>query len=166
MSENLNQTVLAKLQERFPKSVQGTNEFRGDLTLQVEKADIVRVCEFLKTDPDLAFAMVIDICGVDMYTPEDRFQVIYNLYSLKNKSYVRLKVPVDEKECVVDSVTGVWSGANWHEREAYDMFGITFRGHPDLRRMYMPEEYEYFPLRKDFPLMGIPDSIPLPSKKK
>ena len=165
MSESLNPSVIRKLQERFPKSVIATSEFRSDLTVQIPKADIVRVCEFLKDDPDLAYDMVIDLCGVDMYTTENRFQVIYNLYSLKNKSYLRLKVAVDENGCVVDSVTGVWPGANWHERETYDMFGIEFKGHPDLRRMYMPEEFEYYPLRKDFPLMGIPDSIPLPKKK-
>ena len=165
MSNNPNKAVIDTLQAQFPQSIKGSNEFRGDLTVQVVKAEIVRVCEFLKTHPDLAFDMVIDICGVDIYTPEDRFQVIYNLYSLKNRSYVRLKVSVDEKDCVVDSVMDVWSGANWHERETYDMFGILFKGHPDLRRLYMPEEYEYFPLRKDFPLMGIPDSIPLPRNK-
>ncbi|MBI4535249.1 MAG: NADH-quinone oxidoreductase subunit C [Ignavibacteriae bacterium] len=160
----INQIVIEKLNAKFPESLEGTNEFRNDLTVQVRKQDIVRVCEFLKTDPDLSFDMVIDLCGSDMYRPEGRFEVIYNLYSLKNKSYLRLKVLVDEDPCEVDSVTGVWSGANWHERETYDMFGIVFKGHPDLRRMYMTEDYEYYPLRKDFPLMGVPDSIPLPRK--
>ena len=108
--------------------------------------------------------MVIDVCGVDMYRPEGRFEVVYNLYSLTNKKYVRLKVLVDEEDLPVPTVTGVWPGANWHERETYDMFGIVFTGHPDLRRMYMPEEFEYFPLRKDFPPMGIPDSLPLPRR--
>ena len=108
--------------------------------------------------------MVIDLCGVDMYRPEGRFEVIYNLYSLKNKKYVRLKVLVDEEDPVVDTVSSVWPGAGWHERETFDMFGIKFEGHPDLRRMYMPEEYEYYPLRKDFPTMGIPDSLSLPRK--
>jgi len=165
MSQSFNQEVVERLKAQFPKSIESINEFRNDVTVQIQKTDIVRVCEFLKTDPDLAFEMVIDLCGVDKYRPEGRFEVIYNLYSLKNKAYFRLKVLVDENECVVDSVTSVWSGANWHERETYDMYGISFAGHPDLRRMYMPEEFEYYPLRKDFPLMGIPDSIPLPRKK-
>lgn len=156
--------ILEKLKLHCAGSVEGSNEFRDDLTIEVKKDDIVRVCEFLTSDPDLAFDMVIDLCGVDMYRPEGRFEVIYTLYSLKNKSYLRLKVKVDEADPVVPTVTGVWSGANWHERETFDMFGIRFTGHPDLRRMYMPEEYEYYPLRKDFPLMGIPDSIPLPRR--
>jgi NADH-quinone oxidoreductase subunit C len=122
------------------------------------------VCSFFKHDSELSFDMVVDLFGVDMYRPEGRFEVIYNLYSLKNKKYVRLKVLVDEEDPIVDTVGVVWAGAGWHERETYDMFGIKFEGHPDLRRMYMPEEYEYYPLRKDFPTMGITDSIPLPRK--
>lgn len=160
----MNQRILEKLKASFPGGVEGGEEFRGDLTIHVKKEEIVNVCQFLRDDPELAFDLVVDICGVDMYRPEGRFEVVYNLYSLKNKRYVRLKVVIDEDNPVVDSVVSIWSGANWHEREAYDMFGITFHGHPDLRRMYMPEEYEHYPLRKDFPLMGIPDSIPLPRK--
>ncbi len=160
----MNERIIERLKEQFPQSIETTNEFRNDLTVQVKKTDIVRVCTFLRDDSELSFDMVIDVCGVDMYRPEGRFEVIYNLYSLKNKKYVRLKVLVDEENPVVDTVSAVWSGANWHERETYDMFGIKFAGHPDLRRMYMPEEYEYFPLRKDFPTMGITDSIPLPRK--
>jgi NADH-quinone oxidoreductase subunit C len=160
----MNDIITQKLNAQFPNSVEGMNDFRGDLTLQIAKQDIVKVCEFLKADPELSFDMVVDLCGVDLYRPEGRFEVIYNLYSLKNKKYVRLKVLVDEEDPVVDTVSFVWSGANWHERETFDMFGIKFEGHPDLRRMYMPEDYEYFPLRKDFPTMGITDSIPLPRK--
>jgi len=159
---SLNETILQKLQSRFPDSIEASKEFRGDLTVQVRKQEIVHVGRFLKDDPDLAFDLVIDVCGVDMYRPVGRFEVIYNVYSLKNKAYVRLKVLVDEEDPTVDTVSGVWEGANWHERETFDMYGIKFAGHPDLRRMYMPEEFEYHPLRKDFPLMGIPDSIPLP----
>jgi NADH-quinone oxidoreductase subunit C len=160
----VNQIIVEKLKARFPQSIEATAEFRNDLTVVVKKQDIVPVCTFLKTDPDLSFDMIIDLCGVDMYTPEGRFEVVYNLYSLRNKKYVRLKVRVDEADAVVPTVTGVWSGANWHERETFDMMGITFSGHPDLRRLYMPEEFEHYPLRKDFPLMGIPDSIPLPRR--
>jgi NADH-quinone oxidoreductase subunit C len=160
----MNQLIVDTLRTRFPETIEATNEFRGDLTVQVKKQDIVPVCEFLKNDPALSFDMLIDLLGVDMYRPEGRFEVVYNLYSLKNKEYLRLKVLVDERDPVVPTITGVWSGANWHERETFDMIGIRFSGHPDLRRLYMPEEYVYYPLRKDFPLTGIPDSIPLPRK--
>jgi len=159
----MNDLIVQKL-KTLPGAVEATQEFRGDLTVQVRREDIVKVCRFLKDDYDLSFDMVIDLLGVDMYRPEDRFEVVYVLYSLKNKKYLRLKVLVQEDNPVVETVGSVWSGAGWHEREVYDMFGIKFKGHPDLRRMYMPEEFEYFPLRKDFPTMGITDSIPLPRK--
>lgn len=160
----MNQLILQKIVAQFPKSVQGSDEFRGDLTVRVKKEDIAGICSFLRDDPELSFDMLVDLCGVDMYRPEGRFEVVYNMYSIRNKWYLRLKVLVDEEKPIVDSVTSVWTAANWHERETYDMYGIKFRGHPDLRRMYMPEDYEYYPLRKDFPLMGVPDSIPLPRK--
>jgi NADH-quinone oxidoreductase subunit C len=160
----MTQSIVAKLQAGLPGAVRSAGEFRGDLTVTIRREDIARACGFLKTDPDLAFDMVIDVLGVDMYRPEERFEVVYNLYSLKNREYVRLKVLVDERDLKVPTVTGIWAGANWHERETYDMFGIVFTGHPDLRRMFMPEEFEYFPLRKDFPTMGIPDSLPLPRR--
>ena len=83
---------------------------------------------------------------------------------MKYNFRLRLKVDVDESDCTIDSVSSVWQAANWQERETYDMYGIKFNNHPDLRRMYMPEEFEYHPLRKDFPLMGIPGSLPLPKK--
>jgi NADH-quinone oxidoreductase subunit C len=160
----MNSLIIEKLKSRFPDSIESTNEFRGDLTVQVKKSDVVKVAEFLKTDPELAFDLPVDVLGVDMYRPEDRFEVVYILYSIKNKNYLRLKVLADEADPVVPTLSTVWSGAAWNEREVFDMFGIKFAGHPDLRRMYMPEEYQYYPLRKDFPLMGIPDSIPLPRK--
>lgn len=156
--------IIDRVKGRFPESLLDTAEFRGDCTLTLRTSDIVRVAEFLRDDADLAFDMLIDLCGVDQYRPEGRFEVVYNLYSLKSKRYLRLKVRVDEEHPVVPTVSGVWAAANWHERETFDMFGIKFEGHPDLRRMYLPEEFEYHPLRKDFPLMGIPDSLPLPRR--
>ncbi len=160
----MKEKILQKLHEHFKDSILSVNEFRDELTIVVKKEDIVKVCEFLKHDEELAFVLLSDISGVDMYTPTNRFQVVYHLYSLENKFRLRLKVFVDESDLKVLTVNGVWSSANWHEREAYDMYGVIFEGHPDLRRLYMPEEFEYFPLRKDFPLMGIPGSILLPKK--
>ncbi|HEX9657493.1 MAG TPA: NADH-quinone oxidoreductase subunit C [Bacteroidota bacterium] len=159
----MNDAILEKLNSQFSESILSSSTFRDDLTLVVKKEDIVRICIYLKEDPDLSFDMLIDLCGVDMYRPEERFEIVYNVYSLKNKKYLRLKVTTDDGE-KVPTVSGVWSAANWHERETFDMYGIVFEGHPDLRRMYMPEDYEYYPLRKDYPLMGVPDAIPLPRK--
>jgi len=160
----MNQSAVGRLKERVPGAVRSVAEFRGDTTVTVRREDIVRVAQALRDDPELAFDMVIDVLGVDMYRPEERFEVVYNLYSLKHREYLRLKVLLDEQDPTVPTVTGVWPGANWHERETYDMFGIVFTGHPDLRRLYLPEEFEYHPLRKDFPTMGIPDSLPLPRR--
>ena len=156
--------VVEKTKSRFSSSILGTKEFRGEVTLSVKKEDIVAVCTFLRDDEDCRFDYLSDLCGADAYTPENRFEVIYNLYSLANKERLRLKIFTDESDLHVPTVTSVWPGAEWPEREAFDMFGIIFDGNKDLRRMYMPEEFEHFPLRKDFPLMGIPDSIPLPRK--
>ena len=157
-----NQEILDALTAALPGSVLRHEEFRNDLTVVVRKDDIVRVAEFMKTR--LGFDLVIDVLGVDQYRAAARYEVVYNIYSLQRRRYLRLKVTVEEEHPVVPTVTGVWPGANWHERETFDMFGIRFEGHPDLRRMYMPEEFEYHPLRKDFPLLGIPDSLPLPRR--
>lgn len=160
----MNETIIGKLRSRFKDSILFSNEFRGELTVTVAKKQIAKICQFLRDDEALLFDSIRDICGADYCRPEDRFEVIYNLYSLVNKFRLRLKVRVDEHELSVPTVTGVWPGADWNERETFDMFGIRFEGHPDLRRIYMPEEFEYHSLRKDFPLMGIPGSLALPRK--
>ncbi|MCX8056649.1 MAG: NADH-quinone oxidoreductase subunit C [Ignavibacteria bacterium] len=160
----MKEKIESKLREKFPNAILEVNDFRGDLTFLVDKNSIVEICKFLRDDEELSFDLLVDLCGVDRAKRKDRFEVVYHIVSLKNRYRVRLKVRVDEKDCVVDSVTSVYPTANWHERETYDMFGITFRNHPDLRRMYMPEEFEYYPLRKDFPLMGIPGSLQLPKR--
>ncbi len=159
-----NQTVLERLKTRFGEAILESKEFRGELTVVVRPERIVEICSFLKTDPDLSYDFLSDLCGIDMYTPQNRFGVIYNVLSLGKKHRFRIKAFVNEENPRIQSVTSVWGTANAHERETFDMFGIIFEGHPDLRRMYMPEDFEYFPLRKDFPLMGIPGSLPLPKK--
>ncbi|MEW6062510.1 MAG: NADH-quinone oxidoreductase subunit C [Bacteroidota bacterium] len=157
-------TVVEKLKSQFPQHILAIKEFRGETTVHLKKEQIVDVCKFLRDDVDCQFNYCSDVCGADAYTPENRFEVIYNLYSIPLNHRIRLKVTIDESDMHCPSVTSVWPGAEWPERETYDMFGIIFDGNKDLRRMYMPEEFEYYPLRKDFPLMGIPDSIPLPRK--
>lgn len=160
----LKERVLEKLQQQFKDSIQAVEELAGDVVVTVRKSDIVHICTFLRDNPELSFDCLRDVLGIDQYRPEERFEVVYNLYSLKNKHRFFLKVKVEESDPKVPTVAGVWPAANWGEREAYDMYGIIFEGHPDLRRIYMPEEFEYYPLRKEFPLMGIPDSLPLPRK--
>jgi len=108
------------------------------------------------------FTHFIDVLGVDRNERKMRFEVIYNLRNPQTKERIFLKTRCDERDPHVLSVVSIWSGANWHEREAFDMYGIIFDGHPDMRRMYMPDDFEYNPLRKDFPLMGVEGSIPLP----
>ncbi len=157
-----NQEILDALTATLPGSILRHEEFRNDQTLVVRREDIVRVAEFVKNS--LGFDLVIDVLGVDQYRAAARYEVVYNVYALQHRRYLRLKVTTEEEHPVVPTVTGVWPGANWHERETFDMFGIRFEGHPDLRRMYMPEEFDYHPLRKDFPLLGIPDSLPLPRR--
>ncbi len=156
--------LVEQLTARFGSSILGQHEHRNELTFIVDKKKIVDICLFLRDDEELAFTSLRDLCGADYARPDDRFEVVYNLYSMKNKFRLRLKVRVSEGDPHVPTVTGVWPGANWPERETYDMYGIQFDGHPDLRRMYMPEEFEHYPLRKDFPLMGIPGSLQLPRK--
>ncbi len=130
--------------------------------LIIPKEKLVQAAKALKTE--LEFDMLVDIVGVDMFTKNERFEVIYNLWSNPRKARIFLKVKLDSKKPEVESLCGVWPSANWMEREAYDMLGITFLNHPDLRRIYMMDEFQYYPLRKDYPLMGIPGAVELPKK--
>jgi NADH-quinone oxidoreductase subunit C len=147
-------------------------EYRGETTFMIDKGDIVEAARELQTNPRTKFELLIDITAVDYFRRKNRFEVVYILFSLDTATRICLKVPLDEyDEPHCPSLTSVYEGANWYEREAYDMYGIAFDGHPDLRRFYMPEDFvdpdtaePLYPLRKDFPLMGIPGSLPLPEK--
>jgi len=143
-----------KLRERFPgvafERQQGPA--MRDHTLIVPAEHIVEVCTFLRDDPELRFAMLSWIAGADYLPRSPRFEVVYGLLSLEHKSRVTLKVMLTEENPRVATVTGVWPTANWHEREAYDFYGITFTGHPDLTRILLPDEWVGWPLRKDSPL--------------
>lgn len=160
----LKELLQQKLKEKFPKSEFEFSEFRDELSIKLNKENILSVCRFLKEDTDLEFLLCQDITAVDWAKRKDRFTVVYHIFSLKNKFRLVIKSDVDESDCSIDSVSSVWKTSNWQERECYDMYGIKFNNHPDMRRIYMPEEFEYYPLRKDFPLMGIPGSLPLPKK--
>jgi NADH-quinone oxidoreductase subunit C len=156
--------IIQKIKTNFTDDILEVINYRGELTIVVNKSKIPDLCRFLKEDPELSFELLIDICGLDRNQKKDRFEVVYNIWSLKNKTRLRLRAKVDENDIHLPSVVLIWEAANYYERETYDFYGIIFDGHPDLRRIYMPEEFEYFPLRKDFPLMGIPDSLPLPRR--
>jgi NADH-quinone oxidoreductase subunit C len=147
--------AVAALEAKF--TVLSKNEFRGETTLVVEMA---RIAEIAAAAKDLGFDTLADLSSVDNFGDEPRFEMVYELYSLTDNHYLRLKGTVSEDDLEVPSVTGVWSTANWHEREVYDMMGIKFAGHPDLRRILMWDGYPYFPLRKDFPLAGRPSEMP------
>jgi NADH-quinone oxidoreductase subunit C len=149
--------VADRLKERFVNAVQEVSEAHGELTLVVSREQIVALCRFLKDDPELQYNLLMDLGGVDYLGREPRFEVVYHLYSIPHNTRLRLKIRVPENDLVVPSVTSVWSTANWHEREAFDMLGIQFSDHPDLRRIYMPDDYPGYPLRKDFPILG-PDA--------
>jgi NADH-quinone oxidoreductase subunit C len=161
---NLKELIPQKLKEKFPSVDFEISDYRDEMTIKFDKKFVVEVCSFIKLDADLEFNWCSDVTAIDWATRKNRFTVVYNIFSMKHNFRLRLKADVDESDCTIDTVTSVWKSANWQERETYDMYGIKFNNHPDLRRMYMPEEFEYYPLRKDFPLMGIPGSLPLPKK--
>ena len=143
--------LLVRLRERFPAAVVATHGFRGDLTVQVASTSIVEVCTFVRDDPDFTFDFLMDVTAVDYIGSVPRFEVVYHLYSLRKNHRLRVKARIPEEDPSIASVTSVWAGANWLERETYDMYGVRFEGHPDLRRIYLYEEFQGHPLRKDYP---------------
>jgi NADH-quinone oxidoreductase subunit C len=145
--------LLTELSEKFPKVVLEVLE-KDAVTIVCRREGSLELISYLK---EKGFKHLIDLCGVDYqgYKSEkkpERFEVVYHLYNLDEKKLIRVKVPIPENDAWQYSVTGLWKTANWFERECYDMFGIVFKGHPDLRRLLMPEDWEGYPLRKDYPL--------------
>jgi NADH-quinone oxidoreductase subunit C len=148
-----------KLKAKFGDLISEPSEFRGEITLRLADAErIAEVCGFARKE--LGFDYLVDISSLDNYGEDPRWTVVYHLRSLANNCELRVKTGVSEEKSELPTIIGVWRTANWHEREIYDMMGIRFRGHPDLRRILMWEGYPYFPLRKDFPLAGKPTTIP------
>lgn len=144
-----------------------TSEFRDQLSITVNPEKIIDVARELHDNEELSFEMCVDVTAIDWAKRTDRFTVVYHIYSLKNNFRLRLKANIsDSKNPEIESVTPVWKSANWYERETWDMYGIVFKNHPDHRRMYLPEDFEYHPLRKEFPVLGIPGSIPLPNPEE
>jgi NADH-quinone oxidoreductase subunit C len=147
---------IAALEGKF--SILGKSEFRGETTLIIRREDIMDVCKVCKES--LGFDYLIDVSSVDNFGQEPRFEMVYELSSIATNEHLRLKCTVSEDEPEVATISSIWPTANWHEREIYDMMGIGFAGHPDLRRILMWDGYPYFPLRKDFPLGGKPTEVP------
>lgn len=153
----LSETV-KKIEENFLSGILAKKEFRGEQTLSVVAERLHDVARFCRDE--LGFDMLLDVSSVDHFGEEMRFEMVYQLYSLSNHLSLRLKCRLPELDPKILTVNDLWPTANWHEREVYDMMGITFEGHPDLRRILMWDGYPYFPLRKDFPLEGKPSEMP------
>lgn len=168
----MSKAVLAALKERFGASILETHSLLGDDTAVVEPARWREIAQYLRSDPRMAFDLFVDLCAVDYPDREPRFEVVLHLRSIQHGHRIRLKARVGDAEgddAVLPSLVPVWAGANWFERETYDLMGVTFTGHPDLRRILLYEEFVGHPLRKDYPanktqplveLRDLPDKLP------
>jgi len=146
--------VLRKLREFAPPAIEEAREFRGEVSIYIRPESLISVCEFLRDESSLAFQFLSDVTALDLYPNEPRFEVVYHLLSLTNAERLRLKVRAGGDNPRVDSLIPVYPCANAFEREVYDLFGIQFAGHPNLRRILLPEDWEGHPLRKDYPTEG------------
>jgi len=143
---------------KFPDAAIQASGFRGETTLTLDRASLHAVCAHCRDE--LGFDLLLDISSIDHLGEADRWEMVYELYSLAHHTHLRLKCRMPEEDPEVDTVSDLWPTANWHEREVYDMMGIRFRNHPDLRRILMWEGYPDFPLRKEFPLAGKSSDVP------
>ncbi len=150
--------ALALLNKSFSEKIQSKTEFRGETTYTIVGGDLREIAKFCRDK--LSFDYLLDVTSIDNHGEEPRFEIVYHLYSMPHTVHLRFKLKVSEEIGAVDTVSDIWPTANWHEREAYDMMGIRFNGHADLRRILMWDGYPYFPLRKDFPLEGLPSEMP------
>ena len=147
-----------KLSIAFPATIIDQSRFRDECTLRIQASALRDIC--LHARDTLGFNYLIDLSSVDHFGNEPRYEVVYELYSMKDCVHLRLKISVSEDDCTVPTVSDIWPTADWHEREVYDMMGIQFSNHPDLRRILMWDGYPYHPLRKDFPLQGKQSDLP------
>jgi NADH-quinone oxidoreductase subunit C len=152
--------ILEDLKQKFSDSILEISEQFGDDIIRIKKEALLDVLNFLKNDP-YAFSMLLDLTCVDYLGEKERFEMVYHLFSLSHKLRLRFKTRLSEDDGKIDSLTSIFKNANWLEREAYDMFGVHFEGHPYLRRLFMYEGFEGHPLRKDYPLRKHQPKIPL-----
>lgn len=143
--------ILDSIREQFSDSILETHSRLGQDTVVIDKDKLIGLAGFLKESPDLKFNILIDLTAVDYWKKNPRFEVVYHFLSMENRMRLRVKTPVEEDDCTVPTLCGLWPAANWYEREVYDMFGIRFDGHPDLKRILMYPGFEGHPLRKDYP---------------
>lgn len=143
--------LTALIEQTFADQVLGSHQQHGDETIILKRERMLDVFRFLKTDPRCQFNLMIDVTAVDRLPAQPRFEVVYHLKSIPLKHRLRIKIPVAESAAEVDSISGLWVAADWYEREVFDMYGITFKGHPNLKRLLMYEGFEGHPLRKDYP---------------
>ena len=149
--------IVTALKQKFGEAVLSTVEFRGEHTVNVSLAQVKNLLRYCRDE--MRFDYLVDISSLDHLGKEPRFEMVYELYGYSHSQHLRVKALVSE-DASVPTVSDLWATADWHEREVYDMMGITFDGHPDLRRILMWEGYPFFPLRKDFPLEGRPSDMP------
>jgi len=150
--------IFDSLGQAFGEKLQDRTEFRGETTYAIAASDLREITKF--SCAQLSFDYLLDITSIDNFGEEPRFEIVYHLYSIPHGAHLRLRVRVSEEVGAVDTISDIWPTADWHEREIYDMMGIKFNGHPDLRRILMWDGYPFFPLRKDFPLAGLPSDMP------
>ena len=148
----MSEAVVEAIRARFSDAVVATHAWRGDDTVVVDRGNIVEICTFLRDEPEMAFNLPVDVCGVDYLGHRDhRFEVVVHLFSITKRHRIRLKMELAEDDAVVPTLTGVWKGVNWFEREAYDMIGVHFEGHPDLAPLLLYDGFEGYPGRKEYP---------------
>lgn len=146
--------TIRKLRQQFLDEIVEVSTFRDELTVWIRPSALIPICRFLRDNEEMQYNFLMDVTSVDYQDQEERFAVVYHLYSRQYNRRLRLKVRVGGNPPYIDSVTPLWNSANWSEREVYDLMGIHFRGHPDLRRILLPDDWEGHPLRKDYPLKG------------
>jgi NADH-quinone oxidoreductase subunit C len=146
--------AVARIRAEHPAAISELISFRGELTIVVPREYLRPLAEFLAGDPELAYTYLSDVTGVDRFPIEPRFELNYHLLSISRRDSLRLRVRLPGESPVIETVIPVWPTANWHEREIFDLFGMRFEGHPDLRRMLLPDDWEGHPLRKDYPVEG------------
>jgi NADH-quinone oxidoreductase subunit C len=152
------QEIFDSLGQVLGEKLQARTEFRWETTYAIAASDLREIAKFCRDE--ISFDYLLDITSIDNFGEEPRFEIVYHLYSLPHSLHLRLKLKLSEEVGAVDTVSDIWPTADWHEREIYDMMGIKFNGHPDLRRILMWDGYPFFPLRKDFPLAGLTSDMP------